>query len=677
MSSSGRLPPQERASKIIELLKAVGNNPDRKIEDIAHDHGVSRSNLYNWINEFIHTFIMTDADPDFPRRLLMIYNKDLPEGSDKLSGVEVEQLRHYVDEYYARNLPPPSDNINSQENPSTTMSYNNSLGFDPSRDVTTEEGYLRSLLMNAKYVNPTQVERFIQQYTMNREVFDKNPMELLDMMKYMFGPQAGQNIFNLWQKGRGKFVYGADQQNQGMDPTMMAMMMAGGNVNPAMLGMLQGGGGSPNAYLNAMMISQMNQQSQREAARREQQEMMERMMQMMMMRFATQAVDDRKPWMESGGMGMPGMGYSIQEYPDETGKIKYRAYVPNFPGMQQQHQGDPMMSMIMGKQMDLTNLLMAKMADTGKQPTDLLLGLIPHFKAQGDMGQQMSQMIDTINKVAPGFFDRRNEPKGNTLEEAKLKFDTDLAKMAQQIELAKMQHNWRVDEMDRQAANDNSKSWMSTFSNLGDRIVTDIAPAVLKGFGAGGLGKEQQAQQMNPALQQQMMMQRQQQMQMARQQEQQRREQEQLQSQQMQQAQIQQPQQDPGTVYLITALQQQLQNSENNNKILMEKLNEIQNQHQQARQQQFQFDEKKLGKMSTGQLQTLLQELQLQGNAENRLKSVIESEIHNRQIIGDSSVSAPEPETDLPMEPGDAGQQFNTGEEPVEGVSDAQDLERT
>jgi len=47
---------------------------------------------------------MMDSHPDFPRRVLLLYNKDLPTGSDKLNAMDVEQLRRFLDEYYARNL---------------------------------------------------------------------------------------------------------------------------------------------------------------------------------------------------------------------------------------------------------------------------------------------------------------------------------------------------------------------------------------------------------------------------------------------------------------------------------------------------------------------------------------------------------------------------------------------
>ena len=75
---------------------------------------------------------MTDTDPDYPRRILAAYNHELPGDSDKLTAVDVEQLRHLVDEYYARNIP-PSDTINSQENPSRTMPYNNPNAYTSKR----------------------------------------------------------------------------------------------------------------------------------------------------------------------------------------------------------------------------------------------------------------------------------------------------------------------------------------------------------------------------------------------------------------------------------------------------------------------------------------------------------------------------------------------------------------
>jgi hypothetical protein len=98
--------PQERSAKVVEFLKTLGSNPERRIEEVAKDCQVSRTSAYHYINEFVKDVIMMDSDPDFPRRVLAAYNKELPNGSDKLNAVDVEQLRNFVDEYYARNLPP-------------------------------------------------------------------------------------------------------------------------------------------------------------------------------------------------------------------------------------------------------------------------------------------------------------------------------------------------------------------------------------------------------------------------------------------------------------------------------------------------------------------------------------------------------------------------------------------
>src|SRR5438093_10373850 len=92
--------PQERAAKVIEFLKTLGSNPERKIEDIAKDVQISRTSAYHYINEYVKDVIMMDSDPDFPRRVLLLYNKDLSGGSDKLSAMDIEQLKHFVDEYY-------------------------------------------------------------------------------------------------------------------------------------------------------------------------------------------------------------------------------------------------------------------------------------------------------------------------------------------------------------------------------------------------------------------------------------------------------------------------------------------------------------------------------------------------------------------------------------------------
>ena len=73
--------PSERAAKIVEFLKAVGSNPDRKVEEVAKDLQISRTSAFHYINEFIKDVIMMDSDPYLPRRVLAAYNKDMPQGN--------------------------------------------------------------------------------------------------------------------------------------------------------------------------------------------------------------------------------------------------------------------------------------------------------------------------------------------------------------------------------------------------------------------------------------------------------------------------------------------------------------------------------------------------------------------------------------------------------------------
>lgn len=672
----------ERAAKVVEFLKAMASNPDQRIELVAQQHQVARATAYSWLKTFVQDYVLTDKDPDFPHRLLIAYNQHLPQGSDKLNDTDVEQLQHLVDEYYSRNLPPESgvnESINRGEPQNRTMSYNNPSDFTR-QDTTTDEGYLRSILEDAKYVNPTHINRFIDDYSKHSDIYQRDPMALLERMKWMFGPQAGTQMFNIFQRGRGKFVYGADQQsNQGVDPMTLMLMsqMTGGNINPMMLQGMNPQGG--NNMMTSMLISQMNQQAMQNKMRQDQQAMMEQMMNMMMMKFANSAVDERKPMLEGMGgmgMGMPGMGYQIQEYPDETGRIKYRAYVPNYPGMMQQQQ-DPVLHTMLAKTMEANTAMMLKMADSGKEPQSLLQTLIPFFKTQGDPSAQLTTLINTMNAISPGFLDP-NRNRGGTLEEAKLKFDTDLAKMAQQIELAKMQHTWEVDKIDRQSSNDNAKAWINTFTTLGEKVVTDIAPAFVKGLGGGGLlGKGAETPQPNQLQQQMQMQQMRQQQMMARQQEEER--QRQVQQSQMQQYNMQQQQQqqpDPGVVYLINSLQEQVNKKDQDIKMLVEQMQQMQSQSQQARNQTFSVDERKILKMPTGQLQSVLKEIEMQNNAEGRLKSVIEAEIHNRQISGSDNLPH-EAQQDLPQEPVKE-QQFETGEaEPQAQINEAQPKEES
>jgi hypothetical protein len=69
---------QARRLKKIDFLKSVGSTPERKIEDIGRELGIARTGSHKYLQEFIENAVMTDNEPDFPRKLLLFYNKGIP-----------------------------------------------------------------------------------------------------------------------------------------------------------------------------------------------------------------------------------------------------------------------------------------------------------------------------------------------------------------------------------------------------------------------------------------------------------------------------------------------------------------------------------------------------------------------------------------------------------------------
>jgi len=127
--------------------------------------------------------------------------------------------------------------------------------------MSTDSGLLRTLLTNAKFVHPSVIDRFIDQYELNKPDFDKNPLFLLDYMKHVFTNAQGEQIWKIFQESRGRYAYGADVQQKpagmgGMDPMqiMLISMMSGGQFNPAMMGKMNNNG-DPNMMFNSMMMS--------------------------------------------------------------------------------------------------------------------------------------------------------------------------------------------------------------------------------------------------------------------------------------------------------------------------------------------------------------------------------------------------------------------------------------
>lgn len=696
--------PKINESKIkkVEFLKVIASNPDKKAAQIGQqDFAMSSSAVYNAINEFVLNCIWSDEDADYPTRVLNYYNKDILNEDEKLNATDVQMLRHYVDDYYSHHLPGGDlregkqavhvDNIqvpaeviaNRQEYPSPNQNYNNPpqehytsnrmsdsqprQPYQPpfnqeqwrKNDLSTDAGYLKTLLEQGKYVHPTLIERFVRQYDMNKEVFDRDPIALLGYMKHMFTAQQGEELWKLFQKGRGKFV--PDNPNQmgqgGMDPMQMMLMMnmmgGGGGFNPSMMPFLQqmggqnygGNGMDMNQMMMMLMMQQMGQKSQKDQQKQDMNEMFEKMIQAIMLKMVSGASEDKKPWDVYGMMGMnPMMGPpQIQEVMDANGRVTQRNIVPSFGMGGHSNQPDPLLMSVLNNTMNTNTQLLMKITDAGKTPTDILLGMIPYFKDSGNSALQLSNMFKTMNEMVPGFFNKGNQEAPN-VEIAKLKLDTDLALQAQRMELAKMEHTWRIDEMDRKANNDNAQNWMRMIETLGGSFTDKVAPALLEGFGKGGLmggkgpGAGGPGQQMDPMAAQMRM----QNMRMKQMQEQERearmteaqREQQREQQKQVQQMQEQQQMSQQQAMFAIAQLQSAVQQRDKYIQDLTRQMQDIQNQPTQryAGGPQ-QVNEQQLLRLQTGELQQMLREINNQSSQESALKSRIETILANRSIM--------------------------------------------
>ena len=81
------------------LLKEIATNPQSRIPETARELGISRSQTYSILKEFSEAWIITEDEPNFPAKLLYLYNenKALPEDCPRLTDHEIRQLKPVVD----------------------------------------------------------------------------------------------------------------------------------------------------------------------------------------------------------------------------------------------------------------------------------------------------------------------------------------------------------------------------------------------------------------------------------------------------------------------------------------------------------------------------------------------------------------------------------------------------
>jgi len=125
----------------IEILKAA-TDPEAQLRTIASRFNVSSGTVWNTLNEFTSVYQLTEAESDFPRKLLKLYNINLPEegGSDKLDESDIRNLRHYVERARKREVGDeeldsiPKDFNSEHRSQGLGMSYGQPQGQTPDKN---------------------------------------------------------------------------------------------------------------------------------------------------------------------------------------------------------------------------------------------------------------------------------------------------------------------------------------------------------------------------------------------------------------------------------------------------------------------------------------------------------------------------------------------------------------
>ena len=206
-------------SKMVHFYKELANNPNASHDELARNVGISRTMAYTYLDDLKTAWAVTSDDANFPRKLLLYHNHHLPAGTDHLSEEDIERLRPLMlsainsKEAEAAFQEPMGSNMGGQY-----ATYNDpgpSPGHTP--ETGTNEGLLKTILLKMRYVSPGTIERFLENYRLNEEDFERRPETLLNFMRHMFGPGQGQSAFEIFKTTQGKYVDASmgGQYNQG------------------------------------------------------------------------------------------------------------------------------------------------------------------------------------------------------------------------------------------------------------------------------------------------------------------------------------------------------------------------------------------------------------------------------------------------------------------------------
>ena len=601
----------------VALIKEMAVNPNGRIPDAAHEVGVSRATAYDYMKEFanVYRFLETKWGEEFIEKVVRYYNNRVPE--------DLEQERYLTEKdiiplrAVAYKLLPGEEAetlISAGEPTTSTLSQVNVP------DLSSNASILKTLLENTRNTQPIHIKKFLEVFNIMEPQWMQNPIQLFEYLKYMFGPAAGENIFNAFNAARGAHVY-TPGQGAGMNPFMMAMGM------PSM-----GMGGNPqDPMVQAYMQKEMYDEMKAEKEKRRQDEQFDKMMRVMMLKMMGTSMNDKMP-MNPFDPNNP-IPFQVNEVMDETGtKVKQRTVTPNFSGMGGQSE---LMTMILKNSMDQNNMLMAKSMDSSKPITDLFMAMFPHFRANSNP----IELVGQLKQAFPEVFSKEQNGLSNSIEALRLKFDTEMAMQAQKMQLFEKQHGWEMEKLDKQEAGKNAEGWMDMLGKLGEKLAAPVANVVMSQFGSGLAAKQGQQQQLTPEqARQQMILQQQ----MAQQRAEAEKEEREQSAQFAPTTGNAQPDQKDFAIEYLKMQNQQLQTA-------LQAQNQYQAPIQQARQTyepvgpQKELNPDNLSNMSLGDLENMQKELSDDMNNTNKWNSLIEAEIANKKLSGDTTSSVEDP----------------------------------
>lgn len=481
----------------VEILKACADGTSN-LKDIASRFNVSRGTIHNTLNEFTTTYQLTEEETDFPRKLLKLYNINIPDegGGDKLDVTDVRNLRTYVER--ARKRDGLEDEIDSipgdfsqqgRGDPQMSYSQPQQGPSDKNFDKTTEDGLWRSILYSAKNVNPQANERFINLYNMGKKAYQANPQSLLDLMRHMFGPGFGTDAFNLFHNSKGEYVAEASQpavggmMGGGMDPLMMMMMMGGGGGNMAsMLPLMMQQGGMPggNGQMSQMMQMMMMAELKKQNEKKEQQEQFDKIMNVMMLKMIGGTMDSRTQMDAASG------NFMVNEILDKDRNVTKRELVPMATilsnplmagGIFGNHGTDETTQAVLRNALEEKSKMMELYMQNNQPMMQVFATLLNNFQSKNDP----VSMIETLMNIQDKFI----RPGGAVDPEIeKMKIDLQLATNQQNMTLEQMKHTWEMEKEEKKAGSENVKSWMSMIGQVGEKLAAPAMQIV-----AGGMGK--------------------------------------------------------------------------------------------------------------------------------------------------------------------------------------------